>query len=244
MNCFYNFLATRFYPTNLDITGGEGKLRVNWTEVEKVIAINVGLRQVGKQGFEEIRVANVTGMGEFYRFLYDDPETGIKLLVVRVRYTDLRSHEPINQVLIDFEDERINIASCDSPFESNFTCFDKNYHALFYITEDYDNCDKPDAPLTASVIRIPDPNGNGLIAEYTCKQGYRLKNDINIMPTCIKHGDWSDYDFEPCEAITCDATDFLKIISKFDPAKSIDQILPGTKAILKCSSSRESEETY
>lgn len=228
-------LAIKLNATNLEVIGVNGIIYVNWSEQKNVVGIQLGLRQFGELNLNELSVSGVTGLGAIWATLKNGTSSRQKLLRISQYDTDLNHKEPINHLLISLKDESIDIADCNNRSElSSVYCFDQGYHALFYIPRGYDNCRTPDAPLVALANGIPNLNGDGLIANYTCKPGTRLKSDLKAMPTCSKDGDWTDYNLDPCELNKCDPTDFIRVISRFEPEQPIDQISPGTKAFLKC----------
>lgn len=226
-----------FNATNLKITHFGGFVCINWTEIAKVVGFQIALRVENDDGDKNSLLSE-----NFHPFSVRlrGPENGIFRALFALNYTDLQSYKPINHLAISWRDENVSrnndaVDNCLKFGGSNFSyCFENNSIELFYFPESYNDCDLPDAPLSASVIAVPNPNGNGLIAEYTCREGYRLKGSLEGRATCIEQGDWTGTDFEPCEPITCGPIRLNGIGSLFEPTLSMGHFPPGSEAVFKC----------
>ncbi|KAI1286473.1 hypothetical protein HDE_10877 [Halotydeus destructor] len=121
-----------------------------------------------------------------------------------------------------------------SNIDGPYVCIVQDWYGLYHINETVDDCQTPDTPLHA-ILESTSRSENTLTPVFSCIEGYRLKPSRQS-PTCEENGDWTMYDFQPCEEVFCDKdVTVLEVVSLDQPAASGSRFPIGTKAFLSCS---------
>lgn len=120
------------------MVGSKGRIYVSWTEPKKVVGIHVGLRQVGEKSLDQLLVKGLWSPRIGRSGFKQSPESGIWILYSGLATSDLRNYNPIDQLIILFVDNSVNVDSCYNGNESTDTyCLVDEYNSLFYIPEDF-----------------------------------------------------------------------------------------------------------
>lgn len=86
-------------------------------------------------------VSKVNILDRFDLFSREGPKDGIEFRMLSVDDSDLQNYKPINRLVMNLADKSMTISDCGNDTRSNYAyCLDKNYHKLFYMPEDYEDC--------------------------------------------------------------------------------------------------------
>ncbi|KAI1279263.1 hypothetical protein HDE_14084 [Halotydeus destructor] len=172
----------------------------------------------------------------------------LRIVSVSTGSPDFRYLDQYNKVILTTNNQ---VADCTLNAEGQlsqlgnnvvgpYLCIHEDLYGLYHIDETVDDCDTPDTPLNA-MVESTYRSGKSAHANYSCVDGYRLKLSKSLQsPTCLENGDWTSYNYQPCEAIYCDKDKTDYVIVRFDQSAASGSRFPtGTKGFLSCSTSRD-----
>ncbi|KAI1279266.1 hypothetical protein HDE_14088 [Halotydeus destructor] len=214
----------------------------------KVVGFQFALRRPGNETFwPEIYVIGVNGLGAtIRRNVRTGSSDDIRLVRVTNISPDVRYLEGLTEMTVTTKNY---VADCTvnaegqwvqlyTNIEEPYLCIVQDWYELYHIDETVDDCNIPDTPLHA-VMESAFRSKNTLTPIFSCKEGYRLKPSQHS-PTCAENGDWTLYDFQPCEEVFCDKDETdLQIVSLDRSATSGSRYPIGTKGFLSCSTVKE-----
>lgn len=221
---------------------GKRTIKLTWTKKVPVVSVRLAFRRVGSTWGADIKIVD-KAFRSYWQNYPKRNDIEIRLLTVTtfMRAFLAKENGPINsfEAIVDQDIELCNDMTNDTENKPN-VCLDENYHETYILDEDIDDCDTPDSPLHVTAVGQVLANGTGLIANYTCRDGFEL--DVSVVekaPVCLTNGDWSTYkEIEPCLATTCGPDDYLLTAIKFVPnlIAQHDRLRAvfGTKVFINC----------
>ncbi|KAI1279265.1 hypothetical protein HDE_14087 [Halotydeus destructor] len=224
------------------------EVHFTWKHEMRVVGVQFALRRPGNVTiWPEIDVRGVGSLGPAFR---ENVRTGshgdIKLVRITTRSPDVRYLEEKTELTLRTKNF---VADCAvnaegqwvqryTNIEEPYLCIEQGWYGLYYINETIDDCSIPDTPLHA-IMESTSRSGNTLSPVFSCVEGYRLKLSQHL-PTCAENGDWTLYDYQPCEEVFCDKDDTnLEVVSLDQSATSGSRYAVGTKAFLSCSTVKD-----
>lgn len=242
-NILHIYTARYFKPNNLSTSiTGKRTIKLIWSTKVPLVAVRLGLRRIGETWGTDYRIAEKA----FRSYGQNIPKRSnlpIKLLSVMTSLRGFVANEnrPVDrfETIIDRDIEKCEAIDKGREVKPN-VCLDDNYHELYILDETIEDCNIPDSPINVVTgSREINGAGSGLVATYTCQDGYELDYNL-IPPICSMNGDWSKYDglTTPCRIKTCQTANYLATAIKFAPAL-INQdnelrAIHGAKAYLNC----------
>ncbi|KAI1286474.1 hypothetical protein HDE_10879 [Halotydeus destructor] len=239
-------------PKVLNVTGLSAeavkptRVVFTWKGEMRVVGLEFAVQRPSNQSvWPKIAVRGITGIGPYFgvRMAVADDED---ILLVRVfaASPDVRFLDRRDELAVVTNNHLANCAANDegsfsqlgTRIEGPYLCIVEGSCKLYGIDETIDDCQTPDTPLNA-FVESTFKSEEAMHANYSCAHGYRLKMNLKQeSPICPENGDWTSYDFQPCEKIMCDrdGTDFV-IVSFDQPATSGSKFPIGTKGFLSCS---------
>ncbi|KAI1286475.1 hypothetical protein HDE_10878 [Halotydeus destructor] len=242
-------------PELLDATGlsvrasSATSVCFTWKNKMKVVGVQFAVRRpVNATMWPNIDVTEINGLGSTSKMnVRSGGSDEIRLVRFTARSPDVRYLEELTEVTVNFKN---HVADCTmnavgqwvqlhTNIEGPYLCIVQDWFGLYHINETVDDCQTPDTPLHA-ILESTSRSKNTLFPVFSCIEGYRLKPTRQLL-TCPENGDWTLYDFQPCEEVLfCDTekTD-LEIVSLDQSATSGSRFPIGTKAFLPCSTSKD-----
>ncbi|KAI1279264.1 hypothetical protein HDE_14085 [Halotydeus destructor] len=231
--------------TGLSVRASSPKsVHFSWQNEMKVVGVQIAVRRPGNVTiWPEIDVEGVNGLGDTLK-MNVRTGSGDDIRLVRIANTspDARYLEELTEITVR---TKSYVAECtvnadgqwlqlDTNIEVPYLCIVQDWYGLYHIDETVDDCQTPDIPLHA-IMESTFRSKNTQSPVFSCMEGYRLKPSQHS-PTCAENGDWTLYDFQPCEEVFCDKEETdLKLVSLDRSATSGSRFPIGTKAFLSCS---------
>ncbi|KAI1286487.1 hypothetical protein HDE_10880 [Halotydeus destructor] len=220
------------------------QIDLKWKNKKKIVGLLLFLRRPSNQSiFPEVDIDQDSGLPSFER-IEDRMIESSRLITLATRSPNVRDVSNLDEISVR---TRNQIAYCSEKADGSlvplineidglYLCFSENWYFLFHLDENVDDCDTPDTPVNVrgvSTFR----SGTTLHASYKCVEGYRLKlSQTHESPTCSQNGDWTSYDFQPCEKILCNRNETNFVIATVDQSAAYGSHFPiGTKGFLSCS---------
>lgn len=217
------FPAAKLNETTIEIYNNT--VRISWQAKLDASRVYIGFRSKPYAIWPKIKAFRAKPFGKrIFTSFSKNASAGYAILRVS------RAHAFKERLLIDSIEIKLNIQliECKDMQFSNETasnetvgeiCIAKNRTRVLHLDEHVDSCHTPDKPLSVSEVNsVQLANQTGLRANYTCKKGFTLIDESQeSSPQCPKNGDWSNYHYEPCEAIFCDPEELAYPIDFFNP---------------------------